>query len=454
MRPSPSRIPSRARGGALHRVAVPALVGLALAVGGCAPKSVEPAAAASAPAVEDAPREEAPSAAGGAESSTPEAPATPGPSATDRTRARLETAVARLTTGRKADTVQARQELEALLEEAPDEVLVPVNLGVARFELGDLEGAAAALSRATRVDPGYGPAWLYLGRVEAALGDDASALRRFQEGLDRAPDDLALHEAHVRALRAAGRCDEAIAAGEQALKVDARSLVVYNAIGACHLEQGRGPLARFVFEKAETLPGAAEDAELQANLGWTLLEVGEVYAAKNRLERAVALDPEYVPGLVRLARRYYLDRDFEGMVPLLERAASKEPDNHGVQVNLGIAYRGVGRFDDAVAAFQRALDLDGSDPTPLFDLGIVLADDLKRYDEAIARFTAYAEAGGAEAERARDYIDDVQREQERLRREQEREARRLERERKKAEREKLLKDAEEADGAPAGGGDP
>jgi tetratricopeptide (TPR) repeat protein len=52
---------------------------------------------------------------------------------------------------------------------------------------------------------------------------------------------------------------------------------------------------------------------------------------------------------------------------------------------LGIVYRAQGRYEEAIAAFQRAIDLDPEDAAPHNGLGNVYAD-LGRYEEAIAAF--------------------------------------------------------------------
>jgi Flp pilus assembly protein TadD len=50
--------------------------------------------------------------------------------------------------------------------------------------------------------------------------------------------------------------------------------------------------------------------------------------------------------------------DTEGAVRSLERAAERTPDASEVQNHLGIAYLASGRRDDALRAFERAVELD------------------------------------------------------------------------------------------------
>lgn len=355
---------------------------------------------------------------------------------------RVTEAVALTTTGKEPDLLRARQLLEAIVDEDRDQVLAQLNLGVVRHKLGDLEGAATALSRVTRSEPDLAEGWLYLGQVE--LGDVDTALRRFRRGIDRDPDNLELRIAMVAALRRAGRPEEAVEAAKEALFINARSLPLYNHMGLAHAELGERDLARFVFEKAETIPGAEANAVIQANFGWLLYEQGERYAAQKRLEAAVEADPDYVPGLVYLARIHMADHAWDKALPLLEEASRRAERNADLLNDLGLALRGVGRFEDARASFERALELDRDDPKPLFNLGIVLGDDLKDYEAAIVSFESYIDAGGAEAELAQEYIVQVEREQRRAKRRRRDEEERKQREAERAERERLLQEAEEA----------
>jgi Flp pilus assembly protein TadD len=93
------------------------------------------------------------------------------------------------------------------------------------------------------------------------------------------------------------------------------------------------------------------------------------------------------------------NHDYETAVPLLEGAARLDESNHGVFVDLGIAYRGLGRPEDARRAWEKALEIDEGNPAPHFNLGILLGDDLKDYDGALVAFQAYLDGGGTEADR-------------------------------------------------------
>ncbi len=373
---------------------------------------------------------------------TGEGESEPPPSKTETVTERMDRAVAWMTTGSEPDLLKARKLLEDLADDAPDDALVQLNLGVAFQRLGDLDRASMALARATRANPGLVQAWLYLGQVELQLGEAEAALRRFRTGIEQNPENLDLRVGLAMALLESGQPEQAIAEAKEGLAINVRSLPLYNTIGLAYLELEQLPAARFVYEKAETIPGADSNAGIQANFGWILARLGETYAAEYRLKKAVELDPTYLPGLVQLSHLYMQSHNWPDALPLLESAAAMDDDNYGVWMNLGSAYRGLGRIDDARMSWERALELQPSNPDPQFNLAILYGDDLKDYETAVARFRSYVDAGGDQGELAQSYIDDLLKEKKRS---ESRRRRDEDRRRKEAEREaerKLLEDEE------------
>lgn len=384
--------------------------------------------------------------------STPAAPA----SAPDTTSG-TASAEKLLAKGTEADLIRARGDLERLVAAGgASDAWAWYLLGVSHYKLGAWPDAADAFSRATQLDRTLPMAWVGLGEAERMMGDVDTALRRFDRGLDAVPGDGLLLEARVRALRLSGRADEAIAAAKEALKENALQFGLYHEMGQAWLAKGNSALASFVFEKAETIPGGSEDAIVQADIGWTRYLLGEGYAAKKRLERAVELDPTYLPALTALARVRFDDRDYAAMVGLLEKASELDAESPSIWMDLGVAYRGLGRGEDAKKAFTRARELAPRDPNPLFNLGVLYADELKDYDLAIDKLNAYIDEGGAKVELAKAYLEDVEKEKKRVERQRKRDEDKRKREEERKRNEELLqqqKKEEAAAPAEGGGGD-
>jgi tetratricopeptide (TPR) repeat protein len=333
--------------------------------------------------------------------------------------------------------------LEELVGRAPEDALVQFNYGVANHRAGELDAATRAYEAAIGRDGSLGVAWLHLGRVQAERGNFGGAMSSYRTGIKSDPEDMNLRVGLIDALRDSGDLDGAVAAARESLRVNATSVAVYNSMGLTYIDKGDLLLARFVFQKAMgAIEGASDNAYLNANLGRTYFLEGEIALATNYLEKARELQPDLVPALVYLAEIYLADHNYEDTVGLLEAAAEASPDNHGVQMRLGIAYRGVGRLDEAKAAYQRALQIEVNNPDPHFNLGILLGDYAKEYDDSIASFESYLDRGGSERERAEAYIKSVSKEQKRAEKRKTADAERKKREEERAERQRLLEEAE------------
>jgi len=82
--------------------------------------------------------------------------------------------------------------------------------------------------------------------------------------------------------------------------------------------------------------------------------------------------------------------DAAGAVRMLEVIVKREPANGRAWRNLGVAYQTVKDYDQAIVAYQRALDVEPSVPSPLYQLGIVYA--LKHETDRAFEFLGRARA--------------------------------------------------------------
>lgn len=355
----------------------------------------------------------------------------------------LARAVAYLSEDRPESARKALEILEKAAASDPDNVVIKFNLGLAHLQLGQLPRAETRFFEATRMDSSFGPAWLGLGLVQERTGSVGSAVDTYRKGIAADGENMALRAALVGALRRTGRFAEAVEQAREALRFNARSVEVYNELGAVYLDQGDLSMAEFVFSRAlDQADGARQDARLISNLGWLYYLRGERLRARNQLEQANEIDPDFLQNLVYLSNLYLDDRNYDDAVGLLERARDAEPENAGVLLNLGIAYRGVGRFDDARVAYEKALSLRPGQVEPLMNLGILYGDYLKDYDKALASFRRYIEEGGENRAAAQEHIESVEREKLRAERQRERDEERKRREEERKERQRTLQQAE------------
>lgn len=359
--------------------------------------------------------------------SAPAAPVGPDPggkmSADDRRT--LNDAVAMLST---QDTVKAQAalaRLQTLTAGNPDAAVVYYNMGLAHLVLGQGDLARKAWMRATEVDPTAARAWLNLGALSARDRRQDLALASYQSGLRYSPQDLGLHVAAVGALRALKRYDDAIAQAKSALLVNSKSMEVYNALALVYLDTKQYDLARFVLDKAKLdIKGAEENAQLHASMGEVFLRLGYPGDALASFKKALDLDPFQV-GALQFLGNYHLDnRSYTDATPIWERVCGLLPVEAGPRLNLGISYRGEGRYDDAKRAYDDAMRIDPKNPEPLRDLAVLYGDYMKAYDAAVQAIEDYRKAGGGPSAELDAWITSLRKEQkkaeDRKRREEER----------------------------------
>ncbi|MFT5584296.1 MAG: tetratricopeptide (TPR) repeat protein, partial [Cognaticolwellia sp.] len=164
---------------------------------------------------------------------------------------------------------------------------------------------------------------------------------------------------------------------------------------------------------------------------------GKPASARDNYLKALELDPNLVAARIWLSDYYLDNRNFGDTVPLLEKALEVNDKDPAIYYNLGIAYRGVGRYEDSAKAYQKALALEAG-PEPHLNLGILYGDYLKSYDLAVEEYEMYKSMGG-DAALADGYIEATLKEQEKVRRLEER--RKKMDERKKDQEAKAAKEA-------------
>lgn len=150
-------------------------------------------------------------------------------------------------------------------------------------------------------------------------------------------------------------------------------------------------------QSADTMPAedlAARRAELetqaaqrQQQQGIDLLRQGATLLARSRageaaakLEQAAALLPDDPDVAINLGGAYVMQGRYNKAVSVLERASGLAPDNAMVWTNLAAAYLGSLELSgpqqqhNAIAAYQRALQIDPSAPNVHYNLGLIYSD--------------------------------------------------------------------------------
>jgi tetratricopeptide (TPR) repeat protein len=122
------------------------------------------------------------------------------------------------------------------------------------------------------------------------------------------------------------------------------------------------------------------------NLGIAYNQAGQPRKAKPLLERALAVDPGYVPALVALSAAEVGLGSNEAALSNAVRAVTLAPKAVQPYLAQANAFLALERDADAVAALEVAFQLDPQNVQVLGDMGDILLRNLGKPAEALAKF--------------------------------------------------------------------
>jgi Flp pilus assembly protein TadD len=153
--------------------------------------------------------------------------------------------------------------------------------------------------------------------------------------------------------------------------------------GELILEKVRASLAEFT-AGAKFRDPSASDLKVVA-FDYVLL--GDYMDADKWLTKMLEWTPNDSEGWYYLGRAKYSENRFAEAVDAFQRSLKLDPRNIKAEDNLGLSYAGLGRRDEAVAAYQQAIAWQSGaalkNPGPYIDFGDLLLDE-NRNEEAVS----------------------------------------------------------------------
>lgn len=95
------------------------------------------------------------------------------------------------------------------------------------------------------------------------------------------------------------------------------------------------------------------------------------------LEKAVADEPDNVQAWTQLGHLYFDTDRYEQAIEAYTRSLELVPDNADVVTDLGVMYRRSGQPERAVDAFEQAIAINPGHETARFNMGVVLLHDFE-----------------------------------------------------------------------------
>jgi tetratricopeptide (TPR) repeat protein len=272
------------------------------------------------------------------------------------------------------------------------------HLGFAYQELGEHDKAIATFEDARRLSPKDPAVAAYLVEANIAAKRYAPAVELARAALTDNPGDLRLTRLQAQALRYTGKADQGITLLKTALDAHADEPYAYIALAQLYSDADRGELALKTLQDAQSK--FPKDNGVAFELGTVFDKLKRFADAESAFRQVLAREPNNAAALNYIG--YMLAERGERLdesVDILKKALQIEPDNGSYLDSLGWAYFKSDRLDLAEDNLRRAADLLKTNSVIQQHYGEVLFK-LGRYDEAITAWTRALNGDGDSLDRA------------------------------------------------------
>jgi tetratricopeptide (TPR) repeat protein len=229
-------------------------------------------------------------------------------------------------------------------------------LGTIAFDTGDAQAAANLFCRVVELKPDFAIAHNDLGRAYRDLGRFALAAASFRRAAELQPDFVEAHVHLGNVLNQVGKREEAIACYQRALQLKPDQAEVHGNLGVAY--QGKGELDEAIVCYRRALELKADYADALSNLGTAYQEKGEIEKARACFHRAIELKPDFADAYRNLGTAHQQAGELEAAIACYRRALALKPRDAEAHDNLGSSLQGLGKLDEAFASHDRALALD------------------------------------------------------------------------------------------------
>ena len=259
-------------------------------------------------------------------------------------------AAAKRAQGHKDD---AMQRLLDIAERAPDFALAQQEIGFAYAADGQLYAAIEALQRAVAIQPKLPASWKCMGELFLVDGDDTSSNEAFRQHLLASNEDPKLVQAVT--LFQKGRFGQAERQCRDALKESPNNVSAIRLLAEIGIKVGVYVDAEHLLERC---------LELAPDFHLARLNYANVLGKREKLEQALAEidqllgeEPEKPAYLAQRAAILVRMGDFERALPCYEYLLSHFPAQPKIILSYGHALKTVGRQEEAIDAYRKAVEL-------------------------------------------------------------------------------------------------
>ncbi len=220
---------------------------------------------------------------------------------------------------------EAAASFEQVIAQKPDYAEGYYNLGTLRLQRRDFPAARRYLEQALKLRPNYPEAWNNLGMMAAQQGQADDAVRSFQQSLLLRPDYATALLNLGNVYRRQGNFDQAQKSLTRALEIQPDDPETNYSLGMFYAQQNQLDRAAGFLEKAIGL--RPDYAEAINNLGVLYVREQDYARAEQQFRDCIRVSPSFDQAYLNLARLYMMQNDKARATAVLEDLLRLEPEN-------------------------------------------------------------------------------------------------------------------------------
>jgi tetratricopeptide (TPR) repeat protein len=232
----------------------------------------------------------------------------------------------------------------------------------------------------------YPEAYMKVGDFYLRLGDGDSAIREYNEGLQKDKDAKRKPEylkRKIEVLMHQGKRAEAADLNQQLLKeypndTDAKGL-------AASFLLDRGDNARALSELQSVVTRAPENFVARYNLGRAYVANNQLEQARQAFTKVIDQRPDYMPARLSLAQLLIGQGEFDSGLKTVQQILAIDPNNTNAKLIQSAAMMGQKKYSDSRLLLDAMLKTNPSSPDVYFQLGVLNLAEAK-FKEADTAF--------------------------------------------------------------------
>ncbi len=293
---------------------------------------------------------------------------------------------------------------------------VKYNKAVCLFYEGNTSEAEAMFEELYKKNPDNPKYVLGLARAKLVWRQNNEALKIYKKFLKKHPREIDVRANYATLLRVMGKDDEALAECREVFIQDPSHPGAFNNMGLLFYKQGKVGLAKWVLNQGIFAQKNAikmgkrkvEDANLFVNLGVIEMRQGKFLSALDKIKYAQLVDPLNLAVNMNMGNIALQNYDYPEAARCYELALKFDPKNEDAKFGLAVAYRGIGKYEEAAKLYEDLLNKHPKDYKLLWNAGVLYFEFLKdkaKSDELFKRFLKTKKGTKDQRLRAKVYLE-------------------------------------------------